>query len=180
MIPLDPRQTGGLSWVQHSMWKRHWELRAGDALLAELQFNSPFGSLATATAAGAAWTFKRTGFFSPVVTARAVGQEADVATYQPSWPQHRGRLFIGADELELRSANFWGTRYALAAAGQELLSFENTGTMHHGANVIVHEAARNRADLPLLLTLCWYLLVLYMEDSSSVAAVTASTVACTV
>jgi len=179
MIPLDPHQTGGLTWQQSSMWKRHWELRSGEALLAELHFESAFGSLATATAAGGAWTFKRSGFFAPVVTARAAGQDAELATYQPNWPQQRGRLYVGSERLEFRPISFWGRRYGLFSADQELISFENTGMMHHGANVTVHPPARGRSDLPLMLTLCWYLLVLYMEDSSNLAAVTATTAACT-
>lgn len=176
MIPVDSHTTGGLAWQQSSMWKRHWELRSEDSLLAELHFDSACGSRATATAAGAAWTFKRTGFFSPIVTARAAGQDADIVSYQPNWTHRKGTLSIGSEQLEFRPINFWGTRYALCSGGQELIAFENTGLIHHGANVIVHAAARGRADLPLLLTLCWYLLVLYMEDASSAAAVT---VACT-
>ena len=176
MIPLDPHQAGGLTWQQNSMWERHWELRSGESLLAELHFESSFGSLATATAAGGAWTFKRSGFFAPIVTARAVGQDANIALYRPHWSHRRGTLSLGAEQLELRPVNFWGTRFALCSGERELISFENTGLVHRGANVTVSEWARSRADLPLLLTLCWYLLVLYMEDSSAAAA---ATVACT-
>lgn len=176
MIPLDPHQTGGLSWQQHSMWKRHWELRSGETLLAELHFENPFGSLATAIAAGSAWSFKRSGFFTPVVTARVVGTDADIACYQPRWMHTKGTLTVGSESFEFRSVGFWGGHWALLAGEQELLAFENTGMLHKGANVTVSDAARGRADVPLLLTLCWYLLVLYMEDSSSAAAVT---VACT-
>ena len=164
-------------WQQNSMWDRHWELRSADSLLAELHFNSSFCSLATATAAGFAWTFKRSGFFSPIVTARAAGVDTDIATYQPHWPQSKGRLLVGPEQLEFRTVSFWGNRWVLfSSQDQELIAFENTGLIHHGANVTVHESARSRADLPLLLTFYWYLLVLYMEDSS--AAVTATTAAC--
>lgn len=177
MIPVDSHTTGGLAWQQNSMWARHWELRSADSLLAELHFDSALGSRATATAAGAAWTFKRSGFFSPIVTARAAGVETDIATYQPHWPQSRGSLTIGQEQLDFRAVSFWGSRWALFQQEQELIGFENTGMMHHGANVTVHESARSRADLPLLLTFCWYLLVLYMEDASTIAATSAATTA---
>ena len=167
MIPVDSHTTGGLAWQQHSMWQRHWELRSADSLMAELHFDSAFGSRATATAAGAAWTFKRSGFFSPVVTARAAGEDADIAAYVPNWTHRSGRLVVGPEELEFRQVGFWGGRWALFQQEQELIGFENTGLIHRGANVTVHEAARRRADLPLLLTLCWYLLVLYMEDAAA-------------
>ena len=78
---------------------------------------------------------------------------------------------VGPEELEFRQVDFWGGRWALFRQDQELIGFENTGLIHSGANVTVHEAARNRADLPLLLTLCWYLLVLYMEDAAAGGAV---------
>ena len=176
MIPVDSHTTGGLAWQQNSMWQRRWELRSADALLAELHFESALGSLATATAAGAAWTFKRSGFFSPTITARAVGQDTPVASYQPGWAQSGGRLSVGQEQLEFRSVSFWASRWALfSAPDQELIAFENTGLTHHGANVTVHHAARGRADLPLLLTFFWYVLVLYMEDATTTAgAVTAS------
>ena len=176
MIPVDSHTTGGLMWQQNSMWNRHWELRSADSLMAELHFDSSFGSRATATAAGAAWTFKRSGVFSPVVTARVAGVETDIAAYRPNLLQQNGRLFVGQDQLEFRSVTFWGNRWALfSSQDQELIAFENTGLIHHGANVTVHEAARSRADLPLLLTFCWYLLVLYMEDASAGGAVVAAT-----
>ncbi len=166
MIPVDSHTTGGLAWEQSSMWTRRWELRSADSPLAELQFDSPVGSRATAIAAGAAWTFKRCGFFSPVITARTAGTETDIAFYRPHWPQSSGRLVAGSEQLEFRSVNFWASRWTLfASQDQELIAFENAGLTRHGANVTVREAARNRADLPLLLTFCWYLLVLYMEDA---------------
>ncbi len=176
MIPVDSHTTGGLAWQQNSMWTRRWELRSADSLLAELHFDSPFGSLATAAAAGAAWTFKRSGFFSPVVTARTAGTETDVASYRPHWPQSSGRLLAGSEQLEFRSVSFWASRWALfSPQDQELIAFENTGLTHRGASVTIHESARRRADLPLLLTFCWYLLVLYMEDASAGGAAVAAT-----
>ncbi|HEY0722558.1 MAG TPA: hypothetical protein VGD41_00915, partial [Pyrinomonadaceae bacterium] len=52
-----------LEWVQPSVFKMQYELRAGDELAATLRFRSSFGSLATGESADGCWTFKRIGFW---------------------------------------------------------------------------------------------------------------------
>ncbi|MGO9239397.1 MAG: hypothetical protein ACLQBJ_01195 [Bryobacteraceae bacterium] len=56
MITVDCHTTGGLAWHQNSMWTRRRELRSADSLPAELHFDCPFGSLATAVGAAVAAT----------------------------------------------------------------------------------------------------------------------------
>lgn len=155
-----------LEWIQESMWKRNWKLRSGEAEVGELSMVSATGSLATATVAGAAWTFKRTGFFSPQVTVRRLDSEEAIAVYTPHWGTVRGQLRIGAETLEFGSKSFWGGTWMVAdGGGQELLSCALTGLLHHGVQITPSAAGYGRADLPMLVALCWYLLVLYIEDS---------------
>lgn len=172
MIPIQANLLNGLEWRQPAAFSRTYELKSGDSELAGLAFQKVFGTLARAWTAGAAWTFKRAGFLTPVVTARVEGSETDIAIYHPNWTGHKGLLELeGGERLEFRTTNFWASEWALNdAQGAEVLRFHNKGLLHHGASVEVSEAGKARADIAMLLALCWYILVLHMQDSSSVAA----------
>ena len=60
-----------LLWRQTHALKQEYALRAGDEVLATLRWQKPFGSLALAKTAEGGWTFKRSGFWQPRVTAAA-------------------------------------------------------------------------------------------------------------
>lgn len=81
-----------LCWIQPKGLGRHFELWAGDDVLATLQFETLCGSLATATSAEGSWTFKRVGFFNPRVTVRKAGEEVNLAVYTPKWTGREGIL----------------------------------------------------------------------------------------
>ena len=171
MIPIQARMLNGLEWRQPAAFSRTYELKSGDSVLAGLAFQKVFGTLARAWTAGAAWTFKRAGFLTPVVTVRAEGSETDIATYHPNWTGNKGLLQLpGGERMEFRTTSFWAGEWALHdAQGAEVLRFHNKGLLHHGANVEVSEVGKARADIALLLALCWYILVLHMQDSPAVA-----------
>ena len=171
MNPIRSNPLGGLEWRQNSALSRSYELSAGDSLLARLQFQSLFGSLALADTGESSWTFKRTGFLTPVVTARRAGDEEDVATYEPNWSGNRGRLHLaGGETLLLRSTNFWNTEWSLRDGNDHpLLVFHNRGMLQHGATVEASEKLHGREDAGLLICLTWYVLLLYMQDAAVAA-----------
>ncbi len=116
---MDWNDLAGLEWGQPSAFSRSYELRRGDRVTGTLEFESTFGSRATARTEASRWTFKRTGFFSPKVTARVEGTEAEVALYEPGWSGTRGTLYLaGGERLQFRASNsgtrsgHWSTRTA--------------------------------------------------------------------
>ena len=60
-----------LEWSQTSVMSQSYELRGDDQVVATLEWEKLIGSLATARTADGAWTFKRSGFLTPMVTVRA-------------------------------------------------------------------------------------------------------------
>lgn len=173
MIPIQPNLLHGLEWRQPAAFSRSYELKSGDTLLAALEFLKMLGTLARARTAQQTWTFKRAGFLTPVVTARVEGSESDLATYHPNWSGNKGQLALpGGERLEFRTTNIWASAWALLdSQGGELIRFHSKGLLHHGAGVEVSEAGCARPDIGLLLTLCWYVLALHMQDSAVVASV---------
>lgn len=171
-------------WVQGKAMDRRYELEAGEQVLASLSFKSAWGSLATAESSGGVWTFKRVGFFTPRVTARRAGEEAEQAVYRPKWTGREGELTLaGGRRYHWRVANFWATRFQLEdEAGECLLSYEK-GSPKKGfselfkiqAQVGVSAQGQALPELELLVLMSWYLIILQQEDAAAVAAATAAT-----
>jgi len=173
-------------WSESNVMKRAFELREGNRLLGTLQFAKSWGSLATASLAGGEWTFKRTGYFRPRVTVRRQGQEADLAVCQP------GGWGAGAAEGELqiaggrcygwRPANFWATKYAFVnVGGKALVTFKQGTEENKWSNLFKFQAlveidpsANGLEELPLLVALGWYLMILHHDDDASAGAVVAA------
>jgi hypothetical protein len=166
-----------LRWVQPSAFKREYELRAGDEVLATLRWQKTFGSLALAASADGTWSFKRSGFLNPKVTVRVPGSEADVAVLKPGW-RGEGTLELSAGRrYPWRNASFWRSEWAFTdEAGEALVQFKpEFAFFKHAAEVTVDPRAAPLPDLSLLALLGWYLMVLMSEDAAAGAAVVAGT-----
>jgi hypothetical protein len=168
-----------LSFTQPRAMERSYELRAGGELVATLEFQSAFGSLAVAKAAEGSFTFKRVGFFSPQATARREGSESDLAVYTPRWTGRDGELALaGGERLHFGPANFWGTRFSFGdAEGRTVTTFGPEPDVHRFSDlfrtqalVTVDPAASARPDLALLVLFGWYLVILRHQDASAAAA----------
>lgn len=168
-----------LAFLQPRAIERSYELRAGGELVATLEFQSSFGSLAVAHAAAETFTFKRVGFFSPRATARREGSERDLAVYTPRWTGRDGELVLASGEpLHFGPANFWGTRFAFGDAdGRTLTTFGPEPEVHRFSDLFrtqavvrVDPAAAVRPDLALLVLFGWYLVILRHQDAAEGAA----------
>jgi hypothetical protein len=170
-------------WIQPKFSQRRFELRTAAETLAGLEFKSAFGSLATGALGAGRWTFKRVGFFSPRVTVRTEGAEADLAIYTPRWTGTEGTLALsGGPSYTWKVANFWSTRFVfLDPGGQPLVTFHQ-GVEDPGfsdafkvqARVEISEQARGLADLSLLVLLGFYLMILHQDDSAAAAGAVAA------
>lgn len=189
-----------LIWRQPSAFKQEYELRAGDETLAALRWQKTLGSLALAETAEGSWTFKRSGFWQPRVTARPVDSERDIATFKPEWNGGGTLTTNRSRHFRLVNISFWGWEWGWreADAGPPLVRFVSKGALRTEAQVVLAPAAAALPEtaqlddlyrplppeaqappsvalpeLPLLVTLGWYLLVLMAQDAA-VAAVAAT------
>ena len=164
-----------LQWMQPSAWREACELRAGDDLVATLRKRSAFGSFAAAETAEDCWTFKRVGFWTTRVTVRRCGADEDVAVFHNNTWNGGGTLELADGRRYLASTNFWQTRYEFQTdAGDSLVRFDIGGVFRQSAAVAIQPAALRLAELPLLITLGWYLAVMMHQDSSAAAVVVAT------
>jgi hypothetical protein len=174
-----------LYWIQpRGLDNRRFELRARGDAVATLGFETLCGSLARAESADGSWTFKRVGILNPRVTVRKAGEEATLAIYTPRWTGSEGTLdFPGGRVFNWTQTNFWATKYQITdAAGIPLVSFESGAEKPRLSDVFKTQARveidlRGRAlpELPLLVLLGWYLIILQRQDTAAVVAVTAAT-----
>jgi hypothetical protein len=167
----------GLVWSQPARLKQFFELRAGDNVVATLRFER--ASLAVGETDDQQWTFKREGFWHPRVTVRVKGSDDNVALFSPGWAgggtldQSLGR------SLHFGAANFWHSQWAWEEVKDTpLVRFKSRpGLLKTEGEVEVEGDAAPSPDLPLLVILGWYLLILFGRDAAASSGATAAIVA---
>ena len=168
-----------LYWVQPRTFERKFELRAEKGLFGMLSFGTPLGTRAAAEVATGSWTFKRVGFLNPRVTVREAGKEADLAVF---WPKFWGGgtvEFATGGRFQWKSLNFWATSWGFADTREELVFTMKPGAekpklsdlLKTQAVVEIGTHSYGLTELPLLLMLGWYLMIMQKDDAATTAAV---------
>jgi hypothetical protein len=176
--------TGGdaFEWVKPRWTKLEFELRAGETVVATLAWSG--GSRAVGTWADAQddqYRFSREGWLRPRILVRRARTDAATATGDPDEPiamfAYRGgalsfpdgRAFVWKKPKRLTTERVWVDR-----AATEIVRYR-PARWHSTAAVTLQPAAAGLPELPLLILLGQYLVVLAAQDA--VAASTAGTVA---
>jgi len=162
----------GLVWMQPQATVRAFELRAGEEVVGTLQWSNRFGSLADAVAAESHWTLKRTGFFNPRISVRAYGRDTDLAVFIPQWTADGVLEFASGQRLLWSGSGFWRSRWSFkSASGERLVDFEPCDSLFKkSASVKVTPTGLAMAELSLLVSLGWYLMLLRSDDDAAVVA----------
>jgi hypothetical protein len=167
-----------LYWVQPKTFERQFELRTQNGLFGGVRFETDWGTLATASSATGRWTFKRVGFLNPRVTVREAGANDDRAVYWPKLWRGDGWLeFVKGGRFHWKSTNFWGTEWGFSNVQEELLFVLKPGVekpkmsdlLKTQGVVEIGPQGHGQAELPLLLMLGWYLMILREIDATAAA-----------
>ena len=160
---------GELRWVQPTAFKPHYELRAGDELVAVLRIGGLFRDHAAAESADGRWTFERVGFWRNKVRVRAAGAQPDVAVFKISrWGDGSGVLQLPDGRKLPATTNFWRTEYQFRSeAGEPLLRLSSGGVLRQNAKVEAHARAAGLPELPWLVMLVLFLMVTTRADAAS-------------
>lgn len=156
-----------LTWVHPNTAQREYALRAGDDTLATLTWEKGHGSLATARTANAECTFKRIGFFQPHITARLKNTNSDVARFELG-AGGGGVIHLANGHIFRWASNLWRSEWAwVNAAGVHGIRFRRDFAMDkiEGTVELIPKALPDR-EVPLLVCLGWYIVILLAEDAA--------------
>jgi hypothetical protein len=165
-----------IEWVQPRALKMHYELRASDELVATLRFRSSLGSFATGESADGCWTFKRVGFWQTRVTVRLCDGENDIGSFKNNTWSGGGTLELSDGRVFPATTNLWQTKLEFQnESNNKLIQFKSGGVLHQSAKVEIQPGAVGILELPLIMMLGWYLIVMMSVDSAMVGSIAAST-----
>jgi len=171
LAPFGSVDASSLRWLRGNVSPLEFALLAGDTGVAGLVWNGPTGSLATARTSASSWTLKRAGFLNPHVSVRAEGTRTETARLTVHWTYHRLEIEGGPAFRFHRAGVLLPAWKVTDEAGQELVHIEpvREGRKLVGGAVVTSPAGLDRPELPLLLLVSWYFIVLaWFEDEALV------------
>ena len=165
-----------LEWAQTSVMSPSYELRAEGEVVATLAWEKLFGSLASARTSDGLWTFKRSGFLTPMVTVREAGSDKDAAVLKVVWGGGGELIIGGKPTFAWKRRGFWSGQWGFEwIDGGHILHFEpKFAIAKKKAELHLEPSAHSVPELPLLATLGWYLLILMAQDEGAAAAIIAA------
>ena len=170
MRPQQEMLSPGMKWKKLGLFRRIYELRGADQRLGSLEWGSAIGSQARGEILDSTWSFRRTGFLKPIVTARPAGGGA-AAILHCRWSGggllelENGRRYLW------KKVSFWGCQWAfLDESGAARVRFRPEGILNSCCSVDLAADQAQDSDIPLLVLLGWYLKVLAEGDAAIVAA----------
>ncbi len=163
-----------LKWSQKGIFRREYELTAGDRVVARAVFRSMLGSLADVTVDNESWTIKRTGLFRPRVTMRRAGSEEDFAVFTPNTWSAKGELVVGAQTFQVERSGWTGAHWELTSEGGgagPIVNMKMSGMLHQNAEVACSPTAKAMPNRFLLATILFYIAEMYAQEEAAAAAV---------
>lgn len=161
-----------LQWVQPSAKKQYYELQAGDLAVCSLHMESSFNARAKAINAEGSWDFDRKGFWQRRVTICKAGSAEELAVYNANTWRQGGTLSMPFGRTYLLKFNFWNTQFSVTTENEQaLLSITKIrGMFHYSGNLEIHSLAKHLPELPWLVPLSWYLIMMQQRDTAAAAA----------
>lgn len=169
---------GSSRWSQRKAMDKSFELFAGERLIGTLDFRSAFGTYAKAVTSIQSWTFKRVGFLNARITIRKPDEDLDYATLYPRLFGDGVLQIMGGHTYHWAPLNFWRTKWVFYDNGDiPILRFEE-GTHEFNiseafktqADVFILDPSLDDIHLSLLVSLGFYLVVMYKNDAAAGAA----------
>lgn len=166
--PLDQAFDREWTWTRPRIARRHWELRAGDDVLATLEARAWVGSRMVGETAAGARALGHQGWFRGRVLLTDPGG-ARIATFEPAWFGHGRAHFESGLSLQWTRADFWGRRWEFRDSdGLVQLAFLRRPSWFRSTTTVqVSDAGRKRPELADLVLLGYYLLQLMQRQTQA-------------
>ena len=161
-----------LKWRETGRFGRSYQLLDGSAAVATLRFPGWFRTGAVAESSDGTWTFTRLGFWQRRVAIRAGDTGADLAAFTSGIFKDSGTLELADGHRYQVTANFWHSKCEVKTeTDQELIRYSGIWRFFRmGSTVEILPAAKDLPELPWLVPLVWYLIIMRHRDAAVIAA----------
>lgn len=153
LAPFDPLARVEWWWRQARRFHSGWRLEAGGVAVAELSGEGLLSTKSTARLAGRELEIHRA--WTGGIEVRETGSREALVRSEARWTGAHRVSGANGDALALEPVGFWRQSHELRDPdGHVLVRLEShDGLARHEIRVELEDAARRRADLPLLLVL---------------------------
>lgn len=168
MKPLAESRGREWVWSRPRLLTRTWELRAGTDLIASLESTGLLGGGARAVTADGTWRFRHTGLMRGRIEVLGAEDDAVLGGLRPGW-FGSGTLEWGERRLRWHRDDFWGRRWEFADEHDHpLVAFIRRPSFLRSTTAVEpSESGRRLAELPLLVTLGFHLLIMMQRQAQA-------------
>lgn len=159
--PLRDSLYGDLVWSRPGLFQRELRLEAGSELLASLRWEKLFSFEAQAESADGHWTIgrHRKGSQRGQVAVRQADGGAEIAVFHRNWRGKGEVRFAPAVTYGWNYEGFWRPTYFWSQSDERrLISYSSTFGLRDRVEMSVEPAARQVAELPVLVLLGAYVM----------------------
>ncbi len=97
--------------------------------------------------------------------------DEEIATFRNNTWSGGGTLLLPDGRQYPANTNFWQTQYEFKTqTGESLIHYRNRGLLSMSADVTILPGAQELPELPWMVMLGWYLMIMMQNDSSAATA----------
>jgi hypothetical protein len=160
-----------ITWQQLPGFKSEYELRFGDDLVATMKLPKMLSSAAVFQCEEGSWTIERVGLLSSKTVVRGGNSNAEIAAYTARAWKGGGTLELTEGrKLELRTSIWKSTFEWCTDAGESLVFMKGRGFLKYYVDVRMNRAALKWPELPWLVALAFYQMIMMRRDSAAHSA----------
>lgn len=160
-----------LQWVQPSIFKRVYELRAGDMVVARLEWMKFLGMAAKVESGDGCWVIDQKGVWKSEVTVRKCEHDEPLITIEEERFKRTQKLVLQDKKLVILKSNFWRTTFTLETDTHEPLAIvRKHGFFSLKFDVELRRRGASYAEFPWLVLLTWYLILVAIRRARAHAA----------
>ncbi len=150
-----------LQWTQPSIFRRQYELRSGDIVVARLEWVKFFAMKARAESADGHWLFDKTGIWKSTIVVRTKEDETPLMTFTENWFGKKQQVMLPHGKTLLLQSDLFAWKSTLTTStGEPIVEMKRHSLWGNAYDVHLRRAGTSYEELPWLVLLQWYLLVL--------------------
>jgi hypothetical protein len=159
------------TWTQIARFKSGYELRFGDDVVATMTFPKMLSSAASVQTEDGNWTIERTGFFGAKTIVRPTDSTTPIGSYTAKAWKRGGIIELSGDRKLLLRLDIWSRTMEICRQdGEMIVSLTARGFFNHRVEVRMNRSALQWPELPWLVPLAYYQIIMMRRDSAAHSA----------